>query len=126
MLIEIISYIVLFWIVLSFVFPPFSVIPFILIVLFPQAIPNLKWLFVYTIITGVLLFFWNYELNKFPGEQLEDLADLSYALAQIFTFFLNLSIMIGLIVRFVQLSVQQYKRYRRIKFIKKYRKSRRS
>ncbi|MGL5941687.1 MAG: hypothetical protein ACRC2S_15150 [Waterburya sp.] len=122
----IISYIILFWISLSFLFPPFFILLFVFIFLFPQEISNLKLLSVYMSITGVTLFFWNYELHKVPGEQLEDLASLSYAIAQIFTFLLNVSIIIGVVVRFVQLSIPLYKKYRRIKYIKKYRISRKS
>ncbi|MGL5836491.1 MAG: hypothetical protein ACRC1Z_25165 [Waterburya sp.] len=126
MLATIIGYVVLFWVTLSLVFPPFFLIFFILILLFPQEIFNLKWLFVYIIITGIILFFWNYELRKIPGEQLEDLDSLDYALAHIFTFLLNLSIIIGAIVRFIQLAIPLCKKYRRIKSIKKNRISKRS
>jgi hypothetical protein len=70
----------------------------------------------------IVLFPWNLELYKIPGEELEDFQSLSYTLAQIFTFFLELSIVTGVTVRFVQL----YKKYRRIEFIKKYRTSRKA
>ncbi|VEP16701.1 membrane hypothetical protein [Hyella patelloides LEGE 07179] len=128
MLQEIMSYIIIFWIGFSFLFPPFAILFFVFILLLPQIINNLKHLFIYIFIIGILLYFWNHEMHnayiKHTDKQLDDFADLSLAISQIFTFFLNLSLVIGTIVRFVQLSVQLYKRYKRIKFIKKHRKSR--
>ena len=61
---EIISYIVIFWIGFSFLVPPFSILFFLFIVLIPQAFSSFKILFVYIIITGILLYIWNYEVHN--------------------------------------------------------------
>ena len=50
------------WFVLGFFFP----------LLVARIIPNFKWLIVYIIVIGILLYDWNQEVYKIPGEQLED------------------------------------------------------
>lgn len=118
------------WIGFSILIPPFAILFFVFIFLIPQIFSSYKYLLVYTFATVVLLYFWNHEIHNAYLEnldkQLDDFADLSLAISQIFTFFLNLSVILGAIVRFVQLSVLLYKRYKRIEFIKKHRKSRRT
>ncbi len=109
------GYIIILFVAFSCLFPPFQILFFAFIFLLPQIISNFKYLFIYILVTGILLYFWNYEMHnayiQHLEKQLDDFADLSLAIAQIFTFFLNLSIIIGVIVIFVQLSVQQHKRY---------------
>ena len=126
---EIMSYIIMIWIGFSILIP-LAILFFAFIFLIPQIFSSFKYLLVYTFATVVLLYFWNHEIHNAYLEnldkQLDDFADLSLAISQIFTLFLNLSVILGAIVRFVQLSVLLYKRYKRIEFIKKYRKSRRT
>lgn len=87
-----------------------------------RIIPNFKWLIVYIIVIGILLYDWNKEVYKIPGEQLEDFQSLSLAIAEMFTFLLDVAVILGIAIRATQL----YKRYKRIKFIRWYRQQNRT
>ena len=110
------------WFVVGFFFPPFWVAFFCCPLIVAQIIPNLKWLIVYLIVIGILLYDWNQEVYKIPGEQLEDFQSLSLAIAEMFTFLLDVAVILGIAIRATQLD----KRYKRIKFIRWYRQRNRT
>ena len=64
-----------------------------------QFIPNFRWLIVYIVVVGILLYDWNQEIYKIPGEELEDFQSLSLAIAEIFTFLLDVAVILGIVIR---------------------------
>lgn len=123
------SYIIILWLGFSFVVPPFFILLFLFIALIPQSFNTLKLLFVYTIIVIFILLLWNYEMHnaylEHVEQQLDDFADLSLAIARIFTFLLNCSVIIGIITRLVQLLIKIHRKRKRIRFIRQYHMSKR-
>ena len=111
-----------FWLILGFFFPPFWIAFFCFPLLVARFIPNLRWLIVYIIVVGILLYDWNQKIYKIPGEELEDLQSLGLAIAEMFTFLLNVAVILGIVIRATQL----YKRYKKIKFIRWYRQQNRT
>ena len=110
------------WFVLGFFFPPFWIAFFGFPLLVARAIPNLRWLIVYIIVIGILLYDWNQEVYKIPSAQYEDFESLSLAIAEMFTFLLDVAVILGIVIRATQL----YKRSKRIKFIRWYRQQNRT
>ena len=102
------------WFVLGFFFPLFWNAFFGFPLLVARSLPNLRRLIVYIIVIGILLYDWNQEVYKIPSEQYEDFESLSLAIAEMFTFLLDVAVILGIVIRATQL----YKRYKRIKFIR--------
>ena len=102
------------WFVLGFFFPLFWNAFFGFPLLVARSLPNLRWLIVYIIVIGILLYDWNQEVYKIPGEQYEDFQSLSLAIAEMFTLPFNLiekmqwwAIPVTAIVSFILLGLEE-------------------